>query len=131
MAEKTATSIDEYIARFPEPTRERLSRVRAVVHAAAPEAVETISYEIPTFDLGGRHLIHFAGYEHHIGLYPVPTGVEGIEEDLAPFRSGSATSRFPLDEPLPDDLIRRIVEYQVRRLERRRDSGAKARNAGH
>jgi uncharacterized protein YdhG (YjbR/CyaY superfamily) len=111
--ETTATSIDEYVAAFPPAAQSMLEELRALIKAAAPTATESISYAIPTFDLNGRHLLHFAGYEKHVGLYPVPSGVEAFEEDLAPYRSGKATARFLLDRPLPTELIRRIVALRV------------------
>ena len=109
----TAGSIDEYNAGFPPATQEVLQELRALIRAAAPDATETISYAIPTFDLGGRHLVHFAGYEKHIGFYPVPSGIEAFMEELKPYRSGKGSTQFPLGQPLPADLIRRIVEFRV------------------
>ena len=114
MAQKAAASIDEYISAFPVETRAALERLRILIHESAPDAVETISYAIPTFDLNGRHVVSFAGYAHHIGLYPAPLGAAGFD-DLAPYASGKATARFPLGEPLPEDLIRRCVRHQVER----------------
>jgi uncharacterized protein YdhG (YjbR/CyaY superfamily) len=90
-----------------------LQELRALIRAAAPEATETISYAIPTFDLGGRHLVHFAGYAKHIGFYPVPSGMEAFKEELTPYRSGKGSAQFPLGKPLPTDLVRRIVEFRV------------------
>jgi uncharacterized protein YdhG (YjbR/CyaY superfamily) len=107
-----AQSIDEYIAEFPPTVRERLQQVREVIRAGAPDAVETISYAMPTFDLNG-HLVHFAAFKSHIGLYPTPTGIDQFQEELAPYKGGKGSLRFPLDEPLPSDLIRRIVEFRV------------------
>jgi uncharacterized protein YdhG (YjbR/CyaY superfamily) len=109
----TAGSIDEYIAGFPPATQEVLDELRALIRAAAPGATETISYAIPTFDLNGRHLVHFAGYERHIGFYPVPSGLEAFKEDLRPYKVGKGSVQFPLGQPLPTDLIRRIVEFRV------------------
>jgi uncharacterized protein YdhG (YjbR/CyaY superfamily) len=109
----TAASIDEYIAGFPSATQEVLQELRALIRASAPDATETISYAIPTFDLGGRHLVHFAGYEKHIGFYPVPSGIEAFKEELKPYRSGKGSAQFPLGQSLPTDLIRRIVEFRV------------------
>ena len=114
----TATSIDGYIASFPAGTRTILQELRALIRASAPEAVETISYAIPTFDLNGKHVVSFAGYERHIGLYPAPIDAEGFKDDLLPYRSGRATARFPIGDPLPADLIRRIVEFQLMRVMR-------------
>jgi len=109
----TASSIDEYVARFPPETQEVLETLRALIKAAAPDATETISYAMPTFDLNGHHLVHFAGYEKHIGFYPVPSGIEAFEEELKPYKSGKGSVQFPLGQPLPADLIRRIVEFRV------------------
>lgn len=109
----TARTIDQYIAEFPAETQEALQEVRALIRASAPDATETISYAIPTFDLHGRHLVHFAGYTRHIGLYPAPSGLEEFKEDLRPFKTGKGSVQFPLDSPLPIDLIRRIVEFRV------------------
>ena len=109
----TAASIDEYIAEFPLETRRALQDVRALVKASAPGATETISYAIPTFDLNGRHLVHFAGYAKHIGFYPIPTGMQAFEDELKPYKQGKGSVQFPLDRPMPTDLIRRIVEFRV------------------
>ncbi len=109
----SATTIDEYIAEFPPDTRAVLEELRALIHGLAPEAVETISYAIPTFDLGSKHLVHFAGYEKHVGLYPAPSGMEAFKEDLKPYKTGKGSVQFPLDQPLPTGLIRRIVEFRL------------------
>ncbi len=90
-----------------------LEELRAIIKASAPGATETISYAIPTFDLNGHHLVSFAGYEKHIGLYPVPSAVDAFKEELTPYKSGKGSARFPLDQPLPTDLIRRIVKFRV------------------
>ena len=107
-----AQSIDEYIAEFPPEVQEKLQQVREVIKASAPTAVETISYAIPTFDLDG-HLVHFAGFKNHIGLYPTPSGIERFDDELAPYKGGKGSLRFPIDQPLPLDLISRIVEFRV------------------
>ncbi len=108
----TAGSIDEYIAALPPETQRVLQELRALIKAAAPDATETISYAIPTFDLNG-HLVHFAGYEKHIGFYPTARGVAAFKEELKPYKSGKGSVQFPLGRPLPTDLIRRIVELRV------------------
>ena len=110
----TAGTIDEYIARFPAETQKVLAELRALIKATAPNATETISYAIPTFDLNGRHLVHFAGYARHVGFYPIPSGIEAFKEELKPYKQGKGSAQFPLDQPLPTDLIRRIVEFRVR-----------------
>jgi len=109
----SASSIDEYIAEFPPETQEALGEMRALIRSLAPEATETISYAIPTFDLNGKHLVHFAGYANHIGFYPVPSGIEAFKEELAAYKSGKGSAQFPLGQPLPTELIRRIVEFRV------------------
>jgi uncharacterized protein YdhG (YjbR/CyaY superfamily) len=108
-----ADAIDEYIAGFPPETQKALAEVRALIREAAPEATETISYAIPTFDLRGRHLVHFAGYAKHIGFYPIPSGIAAFKEELAAYKQGKGSVQFPLTKPMPTDLIRRIVEFRV------------------
>jgi uncharacterized protein YdhG (YjbR/CyaY superfamily) len=108
----TAQSIDEYISGFPPATQERLEQVRETIRTAAPAATEVMSYTIPTFDLNG-HLVHFAAFKNHIGLYPTPSGIKEFEEELAPYKGGKGSLRFPLDQPLPLDLISRIVQFRV------------------
>jgi uncharacterized protein YdhG (YjbR/CyaY superfamily) len=109
----TANSIDEYIAGFPPEAQKVLEELRALIKASAPAAIETLSYAIPTFDLNGKHLVHFAGYDRHVGLYPAPSGLEAFKADLTPYKSGKGSVQFPLDQPLPTDLIRRIVAFRV------------------
>lgn len=109
----TANSIGEYIAEFPPETQKVLEELRTLIKASAPDATETISYAIPTFDLNGKHLVHFAGYAGHVGLYPAPSGLEAFKKDLKPYKSGKGSVQFPLGQPLPKDLIRRIVEFRV------------------
>ena len=109
----SAKTIDEYIAGFPDETRAALQEMRALITAAAPDATETMSYAIPTFDLNGRHLVHFAGYEGHVGFYPAPSGIAAFKDELKPFKSAKGSVQFPLDRPLPADLIRRMVAFRV------------------
>ncbi len=113
MATSRAATIDEYISRFPPDTRRILEEVRSTIRAVAPDATETISYAIPTFDLNGRHLVHFAGYASHIGFYPTPNGVAEFEAELSEFHQGKGSVQFPLSRPVPLDLIRRIVQFRV------------------
>ena len=109
----TARTVDEYIAEFPPETRAVLEEIRALIRAEAPQATETISYAIPTFDLGGKHLVHFAGYERHIGFYPGASGIAAFKDELAGYKSAKGSVQFPLGQPLPGDLIRRIVAFRV------------------
>lgn len=115
----TAHTVDEYIAEFPSGIRELLEQVREVIREAAPEASETISYAIPTFDLHGRHLVHFAGYDRHIGFYPGPSGIAAFKSELNGYRSAKGSVQFPVDRPLPAALIGRIVAYRVEEMGRR------------
>jgi uncharacterized protein YdhG (YjbR/CyaY superfamily) len=108
-------SIDEYIAGFPPEVQEILQRIRATVREAAPEARETIKYEMPTFTLNGN-LVHFAAFKKHIGFYPAPRGVEDLEDEVARYRGAKSSLRFPLDEPIPFDLITKIVHLRAESL---------------
>jgi uncharacterized protein YdhG (YjbR/CyaY superfamily) len=111
-----APSIDTYIAGFPTETQKVLEEIRRIIRSCAPGASETMSYSIPTFDLGRAHLVHFAGFERHVGFYPTPNGIEAFKQELAPYKAGKGSVQFPLDRPLPVDLIRRIVEFRVAEL---------------
>jgi len=113
MQTKTPKDIDEYIAGFPKDVQKTLSRIRSTIRRAAPKAEEAISYQIPTFRLNGN-LIHFAAYKNHIGLYPAPRAVEKFKKELERYGSSKATIKFPLDEPVPYDLIKKIVEFRVK-----------------
>lgn len=113
MSRPTAESIDEYIAEFPDATREKLNEIRDLIKSLVPDATETISYAIPTFDLNGKHLVHFAGFKNHIGFYPTPSGLTAFQDELEPYLAGKGTAQFPLDKPLPADLIRKVVEFRV------------------
>ena len=113
MENKTGfTSIDEYIATFPAEIQKILQEVRAVVKSAAPEAEEKISYQMPTFFLKGN-LVHFAAFKNHIGFYPAPTGIEAFAQDLSKYKGAKGSVQFPLNQPMPLDLIARIVKYRV------------------
>jgi uncharacterized protein YdhG (YjbR/CyaY superfamily) len=115
MAERsTAATIDEYIAGFPPDVQATLRELRALIEAHAPGATETISYAIPTFDLNGRHLVHFAAFRSHIGFFPTGEGVAAFLAELGPYVHSRGSIHFPLGEPLPADLIARIVEHRVR-----------------
>jgi uncharacterized protein YdhG (YjbR/CyaY superfamily) len=106
------TTIDEYIAIFPEEVQAKLRQLRTVIHTAAPDATEKISYQMPTFYLNGN-LVHFAALKNHIGFYPTPSGIENFKEELKSYKSSKGAVQFPLDQPLPLDLIARIVQFRV------------------
>jgi uncharacterized protein YdhG (YjbR/CyaY superfamily) len=114
MADSTAkfTTIDEYIAHFPPDIQEILQKLRATIRAAAPEAEEAISYQMPTFKLKGN-LVHFAAYKNHIGFYPAPRGIEAFAQELSVYKGSKGTVQFPIDQPLTLDLISKIVHFRV------------------
>jgi uncharacterized protein YdhG (YjbR/CyaY superfamily) len=113
MAENSPKDIDEYIARFPPEVQVKLREIRAVIGDAAPQAEETIKYDMPTFVLQGN-LVSFAAYKRYISLYPAPSGSEEFNQALAPYRAEKSTIHFPLDQPIPDELIREIVRLRVK-----------------
>ena len=122
----TPKNIDEYIAGFPDDVQKILERIRMTISKAAPGAEETISYQVPTFTLGGDYLVYFAAYKKHIGLYPAPRGIEKFKKELSVYEGGKGTVRFPLDKPIPFDLISKIVKFRVKEsLERARAKGKK------
>jgi uncharacterized protein YdhG (YjbR/CyaY superfamily) len=106
-------NIDEYIAGFPNDIQEVLQKIRMTIRKAAPEAEETISYQMPTFRLKGN-LVHFAAFEKHIGFYPTPTGIEKFQKELSIYKSAKGSVQFPLNRPIPYDLISQIVEFRVK-----------------
>jgi uncharacterized protein YdhG (YjbR/CyaY superfamily) len=106
-------SIDEYIDTFPEDMQTILKQVRKTIKAAAPEAGERISYGIPTFTLNDKYLIYFAGWKHHISIYPIPIGDDAFNQEIAPYVSGKGTLKFPIDKPMPLKLITKIVKLKV------------------
>ena len=118
--------IDEYIAGFANDVQEILEKIRMTIRKAAPDAEETMSYQIPTFTLKGNYLVYFAAYKKHIGLYPAPRGIEKFKKELSVYEGGKGTVRFPLDKPIPFGLIRRIVMFRVQEnLERAKAKGKK------
>jgi len=106
-------TIDEYIALFPPEIQDRLQELRQAIREEAPDAEETISYRIPTFRLKGN-LVHFAAFRDHISFFPASSGVEAFRKELSGYRISKGTIQFPLDAPLPLDLVRRIVQFRVR-----------------
>ena len=108
-----AKDIDDYIAGFPPNVRKKLEQVRATIQKAVPDAEEAIRYQIPTFRLDGKNLIHFAAFQQHIGLYPAPRGDDAFKDELSKYEGGKGTVQFPLDQPIPVALIRRIVKFRT------------------
>jgi uncharacterized protein YdhG (YjbR/CyaY superfamily) len=117
-------TIDAYIAAFPEEIQVKLRALRETIRSAAPEAEERISYRMPTFTLHGN-LVHFAAFAHHIGFYPAPRGIEAFQQELSRYKGAKGSVQFPLDEPLPLELISRIVAFRA--AENREKAAAKSR----
>ena len=110
---KPFTTIDEYISSFPADIQVILEKVRQAIHKAAPEAAETMSYAIPTFDLNGKHVVFFAGWKHHISLYPLPAGDEAFQQAIAHYKRAKGSIQFPLNKPIPYDLVEQIVTLLI------------------
>lgn len=118
-------NIDEYIADFPQDVQKILEKIRSTIKKAAPDAEETISYQIPTFTLKGN-LVHFAAFKKHIGFYPTPTGIGQFQKELSGYKGAKGSVQFPLDKPIPFNLISRIVKFRVKEnLERAKAEGKK------
>ena len=112
-----AFTIDEYIANQPEAVRPILETIRSDIHTAVPGSTEATSYTIPTFRLHGKNMIHFAAYEKHVGLYATPDGHVEFEHELSKYKRGKGSVQFPLDAPIPYDLIIRIARFRALQLE--------------
>jgi uncharacterized protein YdhG (YjbR/CyaY superfamily) len=110
---KSPQTVDDYIAGFPAEIQSILQQIRAIIQETVPDAEEVISYQMPTYRLHGN-LVHFAAFKNHIGFYPTPSGVEAFEDELAPYQHAKGSIRFPLDQPIPYALIRKIVAFRVK-----------------
>ena len=109
------TPVDEYIAGFPADVQSILQSFRSTIHRVVPDSGEKISYKMPTVTMDGKALLYFAGWKHHVGMYPVPRFDEALEAEVAPYRAAKDTVRFPLKSSVPFDLVERIVAELVRR----------------
>ena len=107
-------NIDQYMEGFPAEVQEILRKIRLTIKKAVPQAEETISYKMPTFNLKGQYLLYFAAYKKHIGLYPVPAGDEEFNQTIAPYQAGKGTLQFPLDQPIPYKLIGQIAKVRAK-----------------
>jgi len=107
-------TIDEYIKTFPKDVQIILEKMRHTIREAAPDASEAISYQMPTFKLNGKNLVHFAAFKNHIGFYPIPSGIEAFKKELSPYKQGKGSVQFPLDKPIPFDLVTKIVKFRVK-----------------
>jgi uncharacterized protein YdhG (YjbR/CyaY superfamily) len=110
---KSIHNVDEYINGFPPNARTILGKIRAAIQKAAPDAEESISYGMPAYKFNGRPLVYFAAFKNHVGFYATPTGHAAFAEDLARYKQGKGSVQFPIDKPMPLDLITRIVEFRV------------------
>lgn len=108
---KSYSTVDEYIANFPDETADILHQIRNTISATAPEAKEKISYGIPTFTLDGKNLVHFGGYDTFVSLYPGSAGVAAFREKLKAYKTSKGTIQFPLNKPIPYDLIAEITKF--------------------
>ena len=111
---KQFKTIDEYIETFPKGIQSILKGVRQTIKEAAPEAEEAISYQIPTFKLKGKYLVYFAAFKKHIGLYP--PSPKAFRKEVSPYEGPKGNLKFPIDKPIPLDLVKRIVKYRVREI---------------
>jgi len=110
---KEIETVEDYIADFPPETQKVLQEIRATIKTAAPEAIETISYKMPAFNLNGKPLVYFAAYKNHIGFYATPTGHAQFAEKLSKYKQGKGSVQFPLGEPMPLELIAQIVKFRA------------------
>ena len=120
----TSKDVDKYISGFPKDVQTILEKLRATIRKAAPEADEIINYGIPTFTLRGN-LVHFAAFKKHIGFYPTPTGIDKFKDELSAYEMAKGSVQFPLDQPLPLDLISKIVEFRVKENMERAEAKSK------
>jgi uncharacterized protein YdhG (YjbR/CyaY superfamily) len=120
---KRFKTIDEYIETFPKDVQAILERMRQTIRKAAPEATEAISYQMPTFKLNGRNLVHFAAFKNHIGFYPIPSGIEAFKKELSPYKQGKGSVQFPVGERIPYGLVKKITAFRAKEIEARYHSG--------
>ena len=114
-------NIDEFISQYPESTRVLLQKIRQIIHETCPDCQEKISYGIPTFTLNGKNLVHFSAYEHHIGFYPGSAPIVQFQDELTEYKTSKGTVQFPIDKPLPFDLIIKMTKAAMERnLERKK-----------
>ena len=106
-------TIDEYIRSFQANIQNILEKMRQTIRKAAPDAIEAISYQMPTLKLNGENLVHFAAFKNHIGFYPTPSGIEAFKKPLADYKASKGAVQFPLDKPVPLDLVEKIVKFRV------------------
>jgi uncharacterized protein YdhG (YjbR/CyaY superfamily) len=109
-------TLDEYIGTCSKDVQAILEKIRQIVREEAPDAVESINYGIPTFKLNGKNLVHFAAFAKHIGFYPTPSAIVAFEEDLTEYKFAKGSIQFPLDKPMPFDLVKKMVIFRVKEV---------------
>jgi uncharacterized protein YdhG (YjbR/CyaY superfamily) len=114
---KKVKTIDEYIEAYPQAAQRILRRLRDTIVEIAPRAVESISYDMPTFKLNGKRLLYFAAWKTHVGLYSIPLGDEEFRKEIAPYQGEKGSLRFPLEKPIPYDLVRKIVKLRIKEID--------------
>ncbi|MBN1861041.1 MAG: DUF1801 domain-containing protein [Candidatus Thermoplasmatota archaeon] len=123
ISRKKPSTIDEYIIMFPNDVQVILKKLRQTIQDAAPTATEAIRYQMPTFQLAGKNMVHFAAFSHDIGFYPIPSGIAAFKKELKGFKHGKGSVQFRMDKPVPYDLVRRIVLFRVKELVQTRKKG--------
>ncbi|RYZ21086.1 MAG: hypothetical protein EOO10_22665 [Chitinophagaceae bacterium] len=119
---KTNNPVDLYISNFPQEVQVLLEQVRSTVKKVVPDAEEVIKYAIPTYVSQGTNLVHFAGYKNHVGFYPVPSGIEAFKDELSAYKGAKGSVQFPINQPMPLELIKRIVQFRQKEIEQKTNS---------
>lgn len=118
---KQIKTIDEYIAKFPEDVQDILEKIRQVIKESAPDAEETINYQIPTYKLKGN-LVHFGAFKNHIGFYPTPSAMDEFKKELSLYEVAKGSVKFPINKPIPYGLVKKIVKYRVQETKHKEKS---------
>lgn len=124
MEKQTFLNVDGYIDSFPAPTRDLLLGIRATIKTNAPESEESISYGMPAYKIRGKPLVYFAGYKNHIGFYATPTGHEAFKDALSIYKQGKGSVQFPIDQPIPYQLIAEIVKFRLTEATKKRSKNS-------
>ena len=111
--ESSSSKVDDFIAKYPPDVQQILQKIRGIIREVAPEAQEKLNYGIPTFTLNGN-LVHYSALKDHIGFYPTPSGIEKFKKQLSAYEGAKGSVKFPLDQPIPYDLIRKVTEFRVK-----------------
>jgi uncharacterized protein YdhG (YjbR/CyaY superfamily) len=119
MGKRPPATVETYISRYPPEVRRVLRRMRQTIRAAAPEAAESISYQMPAYKLDGKPLVYFAGWKTHVGFYPIPSGIAAFETQLSRYQRAKGSVQFPLDRPIPYGLVTKIVRFRAKEIRRR------------